>query len=166
MISYSRFQDKRSDKSLQVAAQTHLSSSVRWSVAVRLLAIILFLIGESSLALDIACDDTLEDEISSADVIVAGDVFTKSVLSSGEIEVVFRVLRQWKGDPIETMTLTFRSPDRFDYEESGFYLIYANSFGSLGERHWGLRFCNGVSDIAYEGERLKLLEGWSIDIEQ
>lgn len=131
-----------------------------WSETASLL--LLLALPCSATALQMVCDDTIEEEVEQVDAIVAADVLHRSRDETGHWTVTFRVLRQWKGVPMDELAMSFAPPAPFEYEDSGFYLIYANSFDRGGEREWYPPWCGGVRDLAYEGERLEFLEGWVI----
>lgn len=107
--------------------------------------------------MDIPCEDTLEEYISSTDIIFAGEIENSDLDSKGIGEVQFKILRQWKGEPLTHIDIKAGPRFPFHFSESGFYLVYVNKFKHEEKEFWSIPWCKQIRDLAYTGDEIVLL---------
>jgi len=121
-----------------------------------LLFVVLILTG-NAFATDIPCELTPQQEIDRAEVIVVAEIMSHELNDEGVGDITFKVLRQWKGEPLKTMKVYANARFPFSIGKSGYYLIYANWATQTGKSFWQIPWCKQIIDVAYASEELAIL---------
>ncbi|WP_111643402.1 hypothetical protein [Marinimicrobium alkaliphilum] len=108
-------------------------------------------------AIDIPCERTIQQEIDQAEVIVVAQIMSHELNDEGVGDLTFKVLWQWKGEPIKTMKVYANAKFPFTIAKSNYYLIYANWATHTEKEFWQIPWCKQIMDVAYASEDLGIL---------
>lgn len=100
---------------------------------------------------------SLEEEISAVDVAVIGEIMFHELDPFGVGNIKFKVLRQWKGEPLEAMEINASPSFPFRFGDSGYYMIFANWATHTEEPFWNIPPCLPLSDVVDYSEVFEIL---------
>jgi len=98
-----------------------------------------------------------EEEIGAVDVAVIGEIMFHELDPFGVGNIKFKVLRQWKGEPLEAMEIYASPSFPFRFGESGYYLIFANRATQGEEPSWQIPPCLPVADVLFSPDAFEIL---------
>ena len=110
-----------------------------------------------SFATDVPCGKSLEQEIKRAQVILIGEIESHELNAKGVGDINFKVLRQWKGEPVKKIKIFANERFPFAIAQSGYYLIYANWATHTEKPFWQIPWCKQILDVTYAADDLAAL---------